>query len=283
MTGTKIGMLVLLICCATGCAHHADNVIAPQQSTATRHGRVLLVRGFQDWYSTGVDSLASELRTAGVDAQAFPEDRWNDLADEFSKQPMNNHEPLVLIGFSYGADDVVAISRKLGAEGRPVDLLVTIDPVTPGAVPKNVVRCINFFQSNGPMDMLPWLRGIPLARESGSQQPLENIDIRSRPDLLEPNTSHATIAANRKVHAAIVDLVLATCQELTTPPSQLYDARTTWRTTFLRSASIPPSPAIGPPSRSASPSPRIGGECCAWHTRCAARPDGQPTLFQPNR
>jgi len=178
----------------------------PGPSIAARRGHVVLVRGFQDWYSTGIDELTHELTLAGIDAHAYPEDRWRDVAEMLAAS--STDQPLVLIGFSYGADDVVAIARELH---RPVDLLMAIDPVTPDAVPANVVRCVNFYQSNGPMDMLPWLRGIPLAREGTSSQPLQNIDIRQRPDLLEPNTSHATIAANRKVHAAMIELVRATC------------------------------------------------------------------------
>ena len=39
--------------------------------------------------------------------------------------------PLVLIGFSYGADDAVQVAAKLSRAGIPIDLLLTIDPVTP--------------------------------------------------------------------------------------------------------------------------------------------------------
>jgi len=40
------------------------------------------------------------------------------------------------------------------------------------------------------------LRGVPV--RGG-----ENINVRTRPDLIEPNTSHGTIAGNEKIHAAI--------------------------------------------------------------------------------
>ena len=81
-----------------------------------------------------------------------------------------------------------------------VDLLVTIDPVTPPPVPPNVRRCYNLFQSNGIWDVFPWLRGIPLRPQRPGAGELKNMDLRrDRPDLLEQDTSHATIAANPKI------------------------------------------------------------------------------------
>jgi hypothetical protein len=91
---------------------------------------------------------------------------------------------------------------------------------------------VNFYQSNGPWDALPWLRGIPLQREPyGTTLPLENINIRNRADLYEPDTSHATIAANEKVHQAIIDLTLelnapAATQPTTTKVSPLAASQT---------------------------------------------------------
>jgi thioesterase domain-containing protein len=201
-----------LMACESGCGHPAGNELTPKLSTSPHGGRVILLRGFQDWYSNGIDALASELQARGIDARAYPEDHWRDVADALANESESEDEPLVLVGFSYGADDVIEIANELSAKRRYIDLLVTIDPVTPEAVPGNVARCVNYFQSNGPWDALPWLRGIPLERADDSDLPLENIDIRRRPDLIEPNTSHATIAANRKLHSAIVERVLSVCR-----------------------------------------------------------------------
>jgi pimeloyl-ACP methyl ester carboxylesterase len=168
--------------------------------------RICLIRGFQDWYSTGIDTLADQLRADGFDARAFGDSQWHDLAAALAAST-DPQKPIILIGFSYGADDVISISRALAEKHIPIDLLITLDPVTPAAVPANVRRCVNFYESNGVWDLFPWLRGIPLHRENGDPAALENIDIRNRPDLVEPDTRHATIAANPKVHGAIIDLV----------------------------------------------------------------------------
>ena len=166
--------------------------------------RVCLVRGYLDWYSTGMDRLADQLRAAGEPAVAYREEQWGDLADALLARPPAG--PLVLVGFSYGADDVILIARRLAERHQPVALLVTIDPVTPAAVPANVGRCVDFYQPNGVWDLFPFLRGVPLSADAGAPPPL-NVDVRARPDLVEPDTSHATIAANARVHRAIVDLV----------------------------------------------------------------------------
>jgi len=173
-------------------------------------GGVCLVRGYLDWYSTGIDRLAEQLRSAGVPAAAYREEQWGDLADALLARPAGPG-PVVLVGFSYGADDVIRIARRLAEHGRAVDLLVTIDPVTPDAVPANVRRCVNFYQPNGVWDVFPFLRGVPLHADAGAAQP-ENVDVRARPDLVEPDTSHATIAGNEKVHRAIIELVRLACR-----------------------------------------------------------------------
>ena len=196
----------VLLATLAGCAHASPAVALPQ---ATRPGRVYLIRGFRDWYSTGVDRLAAELRADGVAAAAYAEADGSDVADALLARP-DLPGPLVLVGFSYGADDVIAIARRLAEHGRPVDLLVTIDPVTPDAIPANVRRCVNFYQPNGVWDALPFLRGVPVRGDPDAVIP-ENVDVKARPDLAEPDTSHATIAANANVHRQILALVRQTC------------------------------------------------------------------------
>jgi len=194
-----LAISLLVVCGCASQVHHS-----PSATVVTHPGHVYLVRGFQDWYSSGIEALEQELQTRGFDAHAFAEKDWGEVVADAKA----DDQPLVLIGFSYGADDVIAIARAFEKRHRRVDLLITIDPVTPGKVPGNVVRCVNFYQPNGVWDALPWLRGIPLERDgSANKTVLENINVRERPDLIEPNTSHATIAANARIHAAIIELV----------------------------------------------------------------------------
>jgi pimeloyl-ACP methyl ester carboxylesterase len=156
-----------------------------------------------------MDQLADQVARAGIDTHVYRENQWTALERAIDRKQRSDSpaRPLVLIGFSYGADDVLRIAQDLGRDGIDVDLLITIDPVTPPPVPGNVRRCYNYFQSNGIWDLFPWLRGIPLRTSRPGQ--LINVDLRrDRRDLLEPNTSHATIAANPKLQREIVARVI---------------------------------------------------------------------------
>jgi hypothetical protein len=207
-----LGSIFVFIC--GGCQPLAPGPIeavgsAPQ---SIRAGDVYLIRGWRDLYSTGIDRLSAELQDLGIRAQAYRESQWEELASAIvrSHRILNSHGPLVLIGFSYGADDVLRISEKCQSVGISAELVITIDPVTPPPVPGNVRACYNYFQTNGVWDVFPWLRGIPLT-SSGTGM-LVNVDIRrQRPDLLEKETAHSNIAANPKLHREIIQRVLAVC------------------------------------------------------------------------
>ena len=195
-----------------------DRVRMP--TNAPRVGTVYLVRGWRDLYSSGIDALAKELQDAGVNATVFRAAQWRDLASAIALSPDQLHrEPLVLVGFSYGADDALRIAQQLKTKGIGIDLAITIDPVTPPPVPASVKQCVNFYQPNGIWDIFPWLRGIPLTAESAVTS-LQNQNLRTeRKDLLETNTSHATIAANPKLHREIIGRILEICRPR---PSTLY-------------------------------------------------------------
>src|SRR4051794_12937606 len=215
-----IALILSLGVITTGCsslpAGPLDAVGAP--SNLPRRGNVYLVRGWNGLWSEGIDTLAAELQSNGVEAHVYQQSQAAALGDallarERGRDPAGR-EPLVLIGFSFGADESIRAARKLAAGGVPVDLLVTLDPVTPPAIPANVRACQNFYQSNGAWDALPWLRGVPVRGEGEAPgTAVTNSNLRERPDLLEANTGHSTIAANRKLHSLIVEQVLSVCPE----------------------------------------------------------------------
>jgi pimeloyl-ACP methyl ester carboxylesterase len=146
-----------------------------------------------------------------VDARVYRESQASELGDallaRFKTEPKS--EPIVLIGFSFGGDESIKLARRLDENHVRVDLLVTIDPVTPAPIAAGIGKQLNFYQSNGALDLFPWLRGVPVEGEAGSA--VHNLDIRTRDDLLEPNTGHSTIAANPKLHRVILDEVLKVC------------------------------------------------------------------------
>ncbi|HEY8751297.1 MAG TPA: hypothetical protein VIM11_25160 [Tepidisphaeraceae bacterium] len=176
-------------------------------SYSSRIGHVYLIRGWRDLWSSGIDRLAMEMRQDGLNAQAFRAAQWRELADAIDRSHQSQDNPIVLIGFSYGADDAIEVSRRLH---QPIDLLIAIDPVTPPIVPGNVRMCYDFYETNGFWDVFPWLRGIALNSDAKSN--LVNIDLRKqREDLIESDTAHSNIAGNVKLHREIIKMVLAVC------------------------------------------------------------------------
>jgi hypothetical protein len=169
-------------------------------------GNVYLLRGFIGIWSYGIDHLGEKINNAGIRANVYQEDQWTNVRDRiievYKSNP--NHEPLVLIGHSYGADDVVRISRDLKDQGIDVDLVITLDPVTPPEVPTNIKLCYNIYQPNA-LDVLPFFRGVPLKPENETQMNLQNVNIRAeRQDLLEPGTDHFNIEKNERIHGEVL-------------------------------------------------------------------------------
>ncbi|HMO26967.1 MAG TPA: hypothetical protein PKB10_11925, partial [Tepidisphaeraceae bacterium] len=113
----------------------------------------------------------------------------------------------------YGADGVVAIARELHRRDVPVDLVITLDPVTPRTVSANVRRAVNLYQSNGAWENLPFLRGIPLEKEASAEHTeLVNADIRTdRTDLLEPGLDHFNIEKKQSVQDEVIRQVMEVC------------------------------------------------------------------------
>jgi len=220
MQGLKsiiLGLALLPLLCA-GCASIAPGELASIQPVAEvqnpRVGNVYLFRGFIGVFSTGMNALNEELGTQGIRSHVYQSDQWDTvadaIADAYNAKP--NVEPVVLVGHSYGADNIVRIAQRLKEKNVKIDLLVTLDPVTPPKVPHNVVKVVNLYQSNGALDHLPWLRGIPLEAERPGSVVLVNLDIRNdRKDLLENGLNHFNIEKKEKIHAEVIKQIKQIC------------------------------------------------------------------------
>jgi pimeloyl-ACP methyl ester carboxylesterase len=209
---------VIAIACLSGCASIPPGDVASIQPVAEvqneRVGNAYLFRGFIGVFSTGMNTLGDELNDHGVRAHVYQADQWRSVAGAIAEsyKGKNNVEPLVLVGHSYGADNVLRIAQALKDDGVRVDLLITLDPVTPPKVPHNVVKVVNLYQSNGALDKLPWLRGIPLEAERPGSVVLLNQDIRvDRTDLLEDGLNHFNIEKKSKVQAEVIKQVQQVC------------------------------------------------------------------------
>ena len=203
---------------STGCADISNGKTSAIQPVATatnpRVGNAYLFRGFIGVFSTGMNTLGDELKDGGVQATVFQADQWTSVADTIADRYKNNPtaEPIVLVGHSYGADNIVRVAQRLKDKNVKIDLLITLDPVTPPKVPANVKQVVNLYQSNGVFDAMPWLRGIPLEAEKPNTVALANENIRTdRKDLLEDGLNHFNIEKQAKVHAEVIKQIQRIC------------------------------------------------------------------------
>lgn len=214
-----------MLCClaASGCISSMKNgdiaAIGPT-SDATRVGRVYLIRGLIGLFSVGIDRLGEEINAAGIHAQVFQEIQDPKMAAAMiaTYGPADRREPLVLIGHSVGAEDVITIARKLQPHGIEVDLMICLDATNPAKVPANVKQCVNYYQPSI-MDYLPVLRGLALKADADFHGDLQNLNVKKeRRDLLEWDTNHFNIDKDKKIHADILRRLEVLCPSRP-PPS----------------------------------------------------------------
>lgn len=161
-------LIALPLVAAAGCNTLPPGPVASVKSlsTSARSGEVYIFRGWRGLWSEGMDALADELRHEGVEAQVFRADQSSEvqaaLVQAYGRP--GPHDPLVLIGFSFGADESIRIANALGNRGIEVNLLITLDPVTPPPLPRHVKACLDFYEPSL-TDALPWLRGVAMTEQ----------------------------------------------------------------------------------------------------------------------
>lgn len=133
--------------------------------------KVVILRGFADVFSLGMNDLARMLTEDGYPAETFTHVSWRDLALrlEGDYRATGRRSRIILIGHSLGANDVVRMADWLSRRDVPVRLVVTYDPTQRLAVAGNVRRAVNFF--------LPGGIGRPLHLADGARGSLANVDI----------------------------------------------------------------------------------------------------------
>jgi hypothetical protein len=159
--------------------------------------RVLLLRGWFGVFSTGLDSLADELKAKGINAEVASHLYWaTAVSDILRERAAGKTRPLVLVGHSQGANNVIDVARSLEAHNVPVDLLVTLAPFMQNPVPANVVRAINYYQSPG------W--GSQIAPDRGFHGKLSNVNLAD-----DWSITHISIDKSARIHADIAREIAA--------------------------------------------------------------------------
>jgi hypothetical protein len=158
--------------------------------------KVLLLRGWFGVFSTGLDRIAEELKAKGIKPEVAGHLYWSTAVTEIVRErTAGATAPLVLVGHSQGANNIIDIARSLEAHKIPVTLLVTLAPYMQNPIPGNVVRAINYYQSPG------W--GAPIAPEPRFHGKIVNINV------ADWSVSHVNIDKSPKIQAEIVREIAA--------------------------------------------------------------------------
>jgi hypothetical protein len=154
--------------------------------------RVILLRGWFGVFSTGLDSIADQLKALGIEAKVAGHLNWsNEVAEILRSRSSGYSGPLVLVGHSQGANNVIDMARSLAPYKVNVDLLIALSPFMQNPVPANVVRAIDYYQGPG------W--GQPLEAGQGFHGKIVNINLAN--DL---TITHIGMDKSAKVQAEIV-------------------------------------------------------------------------------
>ena len=174
--------------------------------------RVILLRGWFGVFSTGMDNLGDELVAKGIAAEVHGHEYWDtSVADILRERASGKISPIVLIGHSQGANNIISLAQALKPHNVPVDLLITLAPFLQNPVPGNVVRAINYYQVPG------W--GSPLVPGRDFHGKISNIDLAD-----ELTIFHITIDKSSKIHAEIAREIAA-LPPLREPPKAVATAR----------------------------------------------------------
>ena len=101
-------------------------LLLPHAALATGP-RVILLRGWFGVFSTGLDSIADQLKALGIEAKVAGH-KSNEVAEILRNRSGGYSGSLVLVGHSQGANNVIDMARSLGAYNVTVDLLIALSP-----------------------------------------------------------------------------------------------------------------------------------------------------------
>jgi hypothetical protein len=166
-------------------------------SWACADTHVYLLRGWFGVFSLGMDSMAEQLQAKGIKAEAIGHLEWRSaLSKIVDERAAGGSGPLVLVGHSQGANNIIDMARELQKHNITVDLLITLAPWGQDPVPSNVKRARNYYQSPG------W--GSPLTADDDFKGELTNFNIESDTGIL-----HINIDKDPKVQAAVISAITA--------------------------------------------------------------------------
>jgi len=183
--------------------------------------QVCLLRGLDDVFSVGLDTLQAEMSAVGIDATVISGPDWETIGPQMEAKRAKEINPpdIVLIGHSYGSDDAVRLATYLQGQNTPVRFLLLLDATDPPPIPSNVDRCLHLYNLWLPGDVAPDLfSGNPVVPAAGNAHTAITNEVVNpgNPDPALACVNHFNIDASTGIHKRIFDEIYA----LQSPASQ---------------------------------------------------------------
>jgi len=174
--------------------------------------QVCLLRGLNDVFSVGLDSLGVEMTADGLDAEVHSGPDWSSVGSQIvtARAQKANPPGLVLIGHSYGADDALHLAEYFRDRNIPVRLAILMDATSPTPVPSNIDRCLHLYNLWPPGEVAPDLfSGNPVVAAPGNNHTIITNEIISpnNPDPGLACVNHFNIDASARIHQRVIDEV----------------------------------------------------------------------------
>ncbi len=209
--GVAMTLSAILLTTFAGCGAARPGLPLTRSSAPapapTSTSNVIVVRATAGYWPD-CDRLVEKLNAQGAPATVIRGMEANRTADRIAAaRQAGDARPLVLIGYSRGANDAVRLTRRLQKHGISVDTLVLMEMATQDSVPANVVSCLNVYKSSPAEEWVPAFRGLPVTVES-AQTHLVNYNVRFHDEAVEQAAiNQFTVCQNPAVQAMVVERV----------------------------------------------------------------------------
>jgi pimeloyl-ACP methyl ester carboxylesterase len=218
-------------------SNHAAPASAPQAGAA----QVVIVHGSVGYWP-GCKDFVANLAVRGAPATTIRGWEVNRTADKIvaARQSGMQTGPLVLVGYSRGANDALRLARRLQDSDVAVTKLVLLEMAANDSVPANVESCLNVYQSSATDDWLPAFRGLPITVESAGTQ-LANYNLRFHDEgVARADLNYFTVCKNYSVLGMVAEQVTdalrrddSTGESISGPVPQVASTRSDFDERFL--------------------------------------------------
>jgi hypothetical protein len=225
---------------ALGLAASCAGCMMPGPLGSATRPNVFILRGTVGYFPC-ITQLEDRLLDEGVcPTVAFP-DAYRKVAERIiaGRNTGRFESPLVIAGYSNGADRAIDVACLLNERGITVDKLVLLESSGAKSIPCNVRECFNIYKYQVWGEIIPIFRGMPV-RPEGPATTVVNYNLRDYNDGRFDWYNHLTVSANPYVQELMVDEVMTAIDPGPSSDDQSAGDGTSERVTYPSHGDPPP-------------------------------------------